>query len=379
MKKRAHGEGHRSRDANGLYRFEISVAGRRIVRKAKTKGELERKIRELKDQIARTGEIHGDGSTLTFGQLFDSWLAVDVKPTASPRTIESYESVRRIHLSRIERVRARALKPMHLQQIANAISEQGKARMAGYVIDVAQRALNFGIRQGWLTSNVTTAVKRPAQQRVRTRSMTEEESAALLDELKARHDAGRFRYYPLVLFLLNTGVRISEALGLRWTDVDRPRCRIEWQVYKRRGAWQFRPAKQGSRRTIELNDEALHALDLAWNQIAREREAAAEAYQDLLLVFPREDGEPLHRTVVASKLRAVQEHLGFDRIYTVHELRHTFLSHLARIAPLQVVQRVAGHSSTRTTERYVHALEDDVRHAMRTVQLKGRGRRKGSA
>jgi site-specific recombinase XerD len=57
----------------------------------------------------------------------------------------------------------------------------------------------------------------------------------------------------------------------------------------------------------------------------------------------------------------------------VHALRHAFCSHLVRVGVgVEAVRALAGHSSIRVTNRYVHATGVDLRSAM------GRGFRRGA-
>jgi integrase len=52
----------------------------------------------------------------------------------------------------------------------------------------------------------------------------------------------------------------------------------------------------------------------------------------------------------------------------IYDFRHTRITRWAKVLPLPVVQRLAGHKSIATTMRYVHISDDDVRAAMAKEQ-----------
>jgi integrase len=54
--------------------------------------------------------------------------------------------------------------------------------------------------------------------------------------------------------------------------------------------------------------------------------------------------------------------------FVVYDLRHTRRTRWAKILPLPVVQRLAGHTSISNTMRYVHVRDEDVREAMHKEQ-----------
>jgi integrase len=71
------------------------------------------------------------------------------------------------------------------------------------------------------------------------------------------------------------------------------------------------------------------------------------------------------RQAVLTKLVALQRRLGRSQTWSVHALRHAFCSHLVRVGiGVEAVRALAGHSSIRVTNRYVHATGADLRSAM---------------
>jgi integrase len=96
----------------------------------------------------------------------------------------------------------------------------------------------------------------------------------------------------------------------------------------------------------------------------QERKAAGESYQDLGLVFCRQDGHPLDPDVVRQTFQRLAARAGLP-VIRFHDLRHTFatLSLKAGIAT-EVVSRILGHRNPSVTQVfYQHAvpcLEEDA-------------------
>jgi len=71
------------------------------------------------------------------------------------------------------------------------------------------------------------------------------------------------------------------------------------------------------------------------------------------------------RQHVLSRLVELQVRLGARHTWSVHALRHAFCSHLVRVGiGVEAVRALAGHSSIRVTNRYVHATGVDLQEAM---------------
>ena len=159
--------------------------------------------------------------------------------------------------------------------------------------------------------------------RGRTRYLTAEEEVRLLCGLPVgvKRDAA--------MFLLDTGARVNEALGLTWDDLKHDPAFATVT---------FTRTKNGRARTVPLTARAADCL----------RRAQAEGR---CRPFPVR----YHAFYIAfAKARAVAGLLGGEAL-VVHSLRHTCASRLVqRGAPLDAVQDWLGHSSIDLTRRYAH-------------------------
>jgi integrase len=153
---------------------------------------------------------------------------------------------------------------------------------------------------------------------------------------------GPFVVAAFRLYLL-TGMRKSEVLTLRWTDIDFAEAVIR-----------LRDSKTGPR-VVPLSPLAIDVL----------RAIPRQAGNPYVIVGER-DGQ--HFVGLFKVWRRIRSHLGFPDV-RIHDIRHTFATMLARNAPLVVVRDALGHQVIETTSGYSHAANDDVRLAVEELAI----------
>ncbi len=216
------------------------------------------------------------------------------------------------------------------------------ARMVRLTHAILRNALGQAVRWRMLASNPADSVDLPKQQRKEMRAMTEAEAARFLTAT-----AGKPWHEPFAL-LLSTGLRLSEAIALRWTDLDLhgDRLTIRRKATRVGGRWLYEDSKTSkSRRTIDLPQEITKIL--------------IEIVRDGDLVFTNGTGEPPDlRTVTQYHFKPALERAGLPISIRLYDLRHTHatLLLLADIH-LKIVSERLGHSTiTITLDTYSHVL-----------------------
>jgi integrase len=165
-----------------------------------------------------------------------------------------------------------------------------------------------------------------------------------------------------------TGLRRGEALGLRWDDVDLSRAMltVRQQLVQVGRQREYGPPKtaSGEHRVVELDDVAVGALIGLRLRQDQERLEWGEAYNDLDLVFAREDGSAILPDTVSKTFRRLAVEAGLRPI-RLHDLRHGQASlMLAAGVPMPIVSKRLGHSTlTITSDTYLHLLEGVGRDA----------------
>jgi integrase len=182
-------------------------------------------------------------------------------------------------------------------------------------------------------------------------SMTRQASALL-----AAAEGTRMHAY--ITLCLATGIRTEEARALRWEHVDfgdpvaSPPLLASaamWRSVRSHGDTKT----EKSRRTLALPELAVNALWAHRKRQADERAAAGITWSDHDLIFSTRTGAPLDTANVRREFRTVCfcTAAGVGEDWTPRELRHSFVSLMSSSGvPIEEIARLAGHSSSRTTE-----------------------------
>lgn len=138
---------------------------------------------------------------------------------------------------------------------------------------------------------------------------------------------------PMVLLVLNTGLRRGEAFNLRWNDVD---------LKKKQIVVEGLTSKSGQSRYLPLNSEALAVLS-DWRAQA----------QSSTVVFPSPITNQKFDNIKRS-WGSLRNRAGIPD-FCFHDLRHTFASKLVMAGEdLYTVKELLGHSTIQMTEIYAH-------------------------
>lgn len=155
--------------------------------------------------------------------------------------------------------------------------------------------------------------------------------------------------FPFVYTALNTGMRKSELIYLRWQDIGLDNREIT--VCSRQN-WQ---SKSGKSRTIGINDNLFKFLKKYKHQKSE-------------YVFCTKDGNLLVNNL-NRRLRNATKRAGLSDI-CIHTLRHTFASHLIMAGvPLVTVSKLLGHAEIKTTMIYAHLSPQHLKDAVNQLSF----------
>lgn len=182
---------------------------------------------------------------------------------------------------------------------------------------------------------VIEGLPNPGKDRVLPVVLSRREVAALLELV------WRPSHRALVMLLCSGGLRVSEGVRLRWSDLD-----------PERGLIRVRGGKGRKDRYTLLSDLAYRAASVQ----NRRRDS------DGPWLFPGQ--RPGTHLSNRSAQKIVQRAAGKARIpkrVTPHVLRHSFATHLLESGvDLRYIQELLGHASSRTTEIYTHVTRKDL-------------------
>jgi len=208
-----------------------------------------------------------------------------------------------------------------------------------------------------LYAQVSSEVERYQSSEVQqVRSWSRTEVATLL-EIAAEHEPA---FHPLLAFLLSTGARRGEALGLKWEDIDFHGSHIQIRRALVRG--RLAPPKSGKARSVVLSDSLSGILRKLF--MDRRPQGLAAGWKEVPeLVFCSQTGGPLHERNVGRTWERLRRRaqLSGVRPLRLHDARHTFAS-LALSAGTNVpwVSAQLGHANPEITLRtYAHVVPDE--------------------
>jgi len=166
-------------------------------------------------------------------------------------------------------------------------------------------------------------------------------------------------------------LRLGEALGLRWADVDLEAGELHVRQALQRidGELQFvEPKSERSRRTVALPEVAVKVLKRHRNRQRKERLKAGSWWNKSGLVFTSTVGTALDERNVRKAFKAILRGGKLPTI-RIHDLRHTCASLLlAQDVNPRVVMETLGHSQVSLTlDTYSHVLPPLQQEAAREM------------
>lgn len=197
--------------------------------------------------------------------------------------------------------------------------------------------LTVAAKRGWCER---PRFERPKLPPGRVRWITHDEADRLL-----HHAAPHLK--PLLMFLLNTGARMGEAIALDWRNVDLKRRHVA-----------FLDTKNGTSRGVPLNDSAFVALANLKHREGR--------------VFLTHTGEPYTITEwrsgnIMRGLKTACDRAGIVNFHP-HDCRHTFASWAVMAGvPLRTVAELLGHKTIAMTMRYSHLAAGHMQEAVNAI------------
>lgn len=200
------------------------------------------------------------------------------------------------------------------------------------------------------TDNPFVNIKRKNTKMIEQKSeyVTKEEYEAIVNIINTKPTKTKYfgftsaRDTLLITTMFSCGLRISEAINMRFSDID-----METMTIKVIG-------KGSKLRRVPITSEMERLLKV----YKKERGECAE--DDL--VFVSINGKQLDRNDCNRNLKKYCQRAGIEKDLSNHALRHGCISFLlSKNVPATYVKDLAGHTSLTTTSRYAHTEVDDVR------------------
>jgi integrase len=363
--------GAKLKQKDGSYWVVVHLNGKRRWKKIGTdKRVAQAVVHKVNAQIALgKSPMNSEEGEPTVGEALSRWYE-DYRPTFSDSYAQLAEINIRLHLGpafghlRLSEVSERLLLQYIGERIAPGVEKPPKASTLLNILSMLGRVLALAVDEGQLERNpcrnlkkLLGRVSRQASSEVdRVSAWTADEVRVLLGVARINESA----FYPFIAFLLSTGCRKGEALGLKWEDVDFTSRRVSVRRALVRG--KLGTPKNGRERTVVLSTDLEEVLNDLLEQ--RRREGLKHGWSEIPeFVFCSQSGGPLDERNVNrtwDRLRRKCQSHGV-RPLRLHDARHTFASlALAAGKSIKWTATQLGHSDPALTLRvYAHALPDE--------------------
>lgn len=339
-----------------------------IGRYTKKNGErIQKTFKNLKDcrQWLADSRYQDEYCNLSFSKemTVDAWFKYWIKAkkrSVRPNTVRNYtERYERNIEPIIGNMKLADIKPLHCQMIMDKMADENYRSTTIYQTRIAlYNMLDYAYENDIL-------VKNPCNSLVKSDigKDTKKKEALTLEQHKlfASGIIGNTYEYQYE-FILQTGLRTGELVGLRWDDIDfenRSMSISRSMEYRHStGEWRIGPPKSKSGyRVIPLTEEAVSIL-LKQKEKNDSFNELHDEWKDT--VFLCKKGTPIKNSTYDTMLFKLCDKIGIPR-FSMHVLRHTFATRSieAGMKP-KTLQTILGHSNIGITMNlYVHTTEDE--------------------
>ena len=347
-----------SQEKSGLY------SARFVDKFGKRRHKRFKKLQECRAWIADAMYVdqHSDISmpaNMLVDQWFEYWIGIK-KKTVRPNTVRNYtERYRRNIQPLIGKMVLSDVKPLHCQKIFYDMADQGYRTSTIYQTRITlYNMFEFAKENEVLLNNpckrsVKSDMGKPSEKK---EALTRENHRRFLEYASGQSYENQYR------FVLQTGLRTGELVGLKWEDVD-----MQAKVIHIRRSMEYRhstkewrigePKSKSGYRSIPLTDEACAILN---NQKKKNQEIKEIASEWNEYVFLCRKGTPIKNSTYDTALFKICDKAEIPR-FSMHVLRHTFATRCIEggIKP-KTLQMLLGHSNIGITMNlYVHTTEEE--------------------
>ncbi|HEF4840588.1 TPA: site-specific integrase [Burkholderia vietnamiensis] len=306
-----------------------------------TKGDAEAWARRLESEMDRGLFVdRTEAERNTLGDLLERY-AEEVSPQKKGGAVEILR-IRKLRKDALAQYKITALSSKVLADYRDRRLTEVSGSSVNRDLNLISHVLNVARREWsvYFEANPVSVIRRPRENRARSRRLSLSDERRLLAELlpSPRDSEGRFEpggcrnhwVHPVVTIAIETAMRRSEILSLRWSDVFLDAC------YAR-----LHDTKNGEARDVPLSSRAVATLSALPRHISGR-------------VFPISP-EALKKAFTRACERA-----GIDNLH-FHDLRHEATSRIAeRLDNVLELSACTGHKTVQMLKRYYHPRATDL-------------------
>lgn len=364
---------------DGRYMGRIQVAGERVTLYSNNLRELVNQMEEIKYQMKHG--FYCRPKDVRVNEWFNTWIEEYKSIQCKSQSIRLYRNTFKRYIQEpIGNKKVTDVKPAVLQKIINGLYKDGYSRTTITAVQTIFKGMfNQAMKDGILISDPAKNLTLP-----RFRKKTQDERRVMSKEeteifIRYAAESAYYDYYRLALC---TGLRINEAFGLQWNEIDWKNKMIYVKgtlVYESgQGVRKDTTKSAAGYREIPMMETSEQLLKSLRRKRAETRLRLGDKWKEQEdiknLVLFNAFGGSLCDSNVRKDINQIVKQINeagieFEHI-TPHTFRHTFATRgLEAGIPLKVMQTILGHNSlAMTADLYSHVLPDTKAEEMRKLQ-----------
>ncbi|MCM3367887.1 site-specific integrase [Bacillus safensis] len=325
--------------------------------------EAKQALIEYQNELKKDQYI--EPSKQIFDEYFKEWIRTEKEGTVKDVTLRDYKNIGENILSHY--IGSVPLGSLTREHIVNMVSNLNSysAKYIRKIVSVLNDALKHASEQEIISKNVASNVPIPRIQQKEFQVWNADQVAKFLNDSKD------MTYHVLYRTLLMTGMRIGEALGLRWKDINKTTSGYLLsirQTVNNYGVLETGGKTKSSMRSVEIDTETADYIFTLKETIQKNKEKFKDSYIDQDLIFCTRHGNVLQQPNIRFAYRKDMESIDLPRI-RIHDFRHTHATLLLerKINPKVVSERLGHSSVVITLTTYAHVLPTMQTEAVSTL------------
>ena len=314
-----------------------TIAGKRVYLDRDPR-VAERKLKHIRTEQKRNGNVCRDWQDASFAELADEFLS-DLQARRKPGTYEQarYGLLRALRILGTS-LRVGEIRRIHLSKIEQAMTNRYSPSTLRNTLAIVQQVFSWAVEHELVEVNPLIGYRKPAQ-RCRTRTISADEFQKLL-----RVSAKNRPFQRVLIALRLTGCRPGELRNLTWDMVD-----LEQGLWVIPDHKTITTQRQPRPRVIPLPTPVWQLCH--WLH-QRSRQQSGNH------VFLNAHGQPFSRGCLAHAMSRGRQRAGLGKkageSIVLYSNRHTYGTEAAgKVSDIELAEMM-GHTDTLMTRRYVH-------------------------
>ena len=360
---------------DGRYTARVTDQGHTHCFYGKTKKEVQQKLEVFIDELNSTAQLKYEMSHPTKYTPLKSWayLCLNTYCIANIQgnTYAAYERLIRLHLGKLGDMPVGRITSLMIQKHItnsslladeNGMSESHLLRLR----NLLHMIFEYAIQNNMIIHNPTKGIRIPKTGVFENRSLTQEETIRLINTVHNSEDIVMFA----IILCLFTGLRRSEVLGLKWSNIDfkNQTITVDHQLvreYKLNSTDEIKtrfepknPKTKNAKRTIHMIEPLALEFEEYKEKLLKWKKINGFVHSEDDFVFPSKKNTGLGSKTFYVHYQKILKEAGITDI-NFHTLRHTFATRcLESGMDIFTISKTLGHASVKITgDVYLHMTQ----------------------